>query len=95
MPLPVSLDHTRISQLAAPCFLWSPAVCPTDSYFCALQTEIFLKELVGGDEEKRGNLRDLLGAGPMGPWPTGCMGYRGVQGEDEVKKGSGVGLQHQ
>ena len=47
MPLPVSLDHTRILQLAAPCFLWSPAVCPTDSYFCTLQTEIFLKELAG------------------------------------------------
>ena len=51
--------------------------------------------LVGGDDKKQGNSRDLLGAGPMGPWPTGCMGYRGVQGEDEMKKGSGVALQHQ
>lgn len=37
-----------------PCFLWSPAVCPTNTYFCALQTEFFLKELVGVGVRKCG-----------------------------------------
>lgn len=42
---PWTTQGSRSSLL--PSFLWSPAVCPTNTYFCALQTEIFLKELVG------------------------------------------------